>query len=59
MDYDINKIMFLKGLLITSDHLGSAHQLIKYLDINIQDCYEKIFFIPEKGYFTTTQKKMY
>ncbi|MCD4807432.1 MAG: CRISPR-associated helicase Cas3', partial [Methanococcoides sp.] len=35
----------------------SAHQLIKQLDDNICACYEKKFKIPEKGEFTTTQKK--
>ena len=57
MDFDYKKIVFLKGLLVTSDHLGSAHQLIKQLDDNICACYEKKFKIPEKGEFTTTQKK--
>lgn len=57
MDFDYKKIVFLKGLLVTSDHLGSAHKLIKQIDDNICACYEKKFKIPEKGEFTTTQKK--
>lgn len=57
MNFDYKKIVFLKGLLVTSDHLGSAHHLIKQLDYNICSCYEKKFKIPEKGEFTTTQKK--
>ena len=51
------KLMFLKGLLVTSDHLGSPHEKILKIDTDIENYYKDLFSIPIKGQFRTTQKK--
>ena len=55
--YDYKKITFLKGLLVTADHLGSGHKKIISLNSNILEHYEKKFNIPNIGSFLSTQKK--
>jgi CRISPR-associated endonuclease/helicase Cas3 len=54
---DYEKLIFLKGLLVTSDHLGSAHAKILKIGTDIENDYKKLFSIPIKGKFRTTQKK--
>ena len=55
--YNFEKLIFLKGLLVTSDHLGSAHQQIKKIEIDIRKFYKTKFDIPKNGNFRTTQIK--
>ncbi len=56
-DFDYDALIFLKGLLVTADHLGSAHERIKNVDTDIEEFYKARFEIPEKGSFRTTQIK--
>jgi CRISPR-associated endonuclease/helicase Cas3 len=50
-----DKLIFLKGLLVTTDHLGSAHQSIKNIELNIEEVYKNKFNINGKG-LRTIQK---
>jgi len=43
--------------LVTSDHLGSAHQTINKIEVDIKKFYKTKFDIPKKGNFRTTQIK--
>lgn len=54
--FDYNKIIFLKGLLVTSDHLGSAGKKISIIDDDIEEYYIKKFGIPNEGSFRSIQK---
>jgi CRISPR-associated endonuclease/helicase Cas3 len=55
--HNYEKLIFLKGLLVTSDHLGSAHERILNIDTDIENYYKELFSIPINGKFRTTQKK--
>ncbi|MFW5803773.1 MAG: CRISPR-associated helicase Cas3' [bacterium] len=54
-DFNYKKIAFLKGLLVTSDHLGSGHQEILSVDKNIKNYYCNMLNIPAKGKFQSIQ----
>lgn len=54
---DNKKLVFLKGLLVTSDHIGSAHEKITNIDMDIEDYYTILFAVPTKNRFRTTQEK--
>lgn len=56
-NFNFKKLILLKGLLVTSDHLGSAHQQVKKIETDIQKFYKIKFDIPKKGNFRTTQIK--
>jgi CRISPR-associated endonuclease/helicase Cas3 len=54
---NMNKLIFFKGLLVTSDHLASAHEKILTIDQDIEEYYLSLFSIPTKNHFRTTQIK--
>lgn len=55
--FNFEKLIFLKGLVVTSDHLGSAHQQIKKIESDINKFYKIKFDIPKKGNFRAIQIK--
>lgn len=56
--YDYSLILLLKGMLITCDHLGSAHENIYSIDMDILKYYHDKFNIGVDGNdFRATQKK--
>lgn len=56
-NFDHNKLVFLVGLLVTSDHLGSAHISIKSIEKNIQDYFLSMFDGSHGNNFWPTQIK--
>lgn len=44
-NFDYELILILKGILITCDHLGSAHCSINYISFDIAECYKQKFKI--------------
>ena len=55
--FDYNKILFLKGLLVTSDHIGSAHKKIQNIDMDVKKYYCDKFQIPFINTFRSTQSQ--
>ncbi|KHE94139.1 MAG: CRISPR-associated helicase/endonuclease Cas3 [Candidatus Scalindua rubra] len=56
-NFDYNKLAFLVGLLVTSDHLGSAHISIKSIEKDIQDYFVSMFDSLHGNNFWPTQIK--
>jgi len=56
--YDYDLLIFLKGLLVTADHLASANEDINCVVPKIKSYYKRKFNIPKGGEFNQLQKRI-